>query len=164
MKDELEDFRLTIERGAARLRLISESESLAPLSDGKWSAKEVIGHLIDSASHNHQRFVRAQLEDEMVFPTYEQEEWVRVQRYQEESWPLLVQLWESYNLHLLHVISWASVETCERKRTRHNLHRIAWRTVPESEPVTLRYFMLDYIGHLKNHLRQIFKEDASVDQ
>lgn len=159
MHDVLADFRHTIERGAERLRLMEEAESAVHAAEGKWSAKEVIGHLIDSAANNHQRFVRAQFTDDLVFPPYEQEEWVRVQRYNGESWPLLVQLWESYNLHLLHVMSSTSEEARTKLRRKHNLHRIAWQTVSEDEPVTLDYFMRDYIGHLKNHLRQIFAED-----
>ncbi len=81
LKETLEDFRQTIESSAVRLLRISEEESRQPLSPGKWSASEVIGHLIDSAANNHQRFVRAQFRDELVFPGYEQEEWVRVQGY-----------------------------------------------------------------------------------
>jgi hypothetical protein len=158
MNDALEDFRRTIEEAVERLLLIQEMQSLAPLSDGKWSAREIIGHLIDSASNNHQRFVRAQFTDEMVFPPYEQEAWVRVQRYNDEPWSLLVQLWKSYNLHLLHVMSSIPAETRTRLCRMHNLQRIAWKTVSESEPVTLEYLMLDYIAHLKNHLRQIFAE------
>jgi hypothetical protein len=159
MEEWLEDFRQTIESSAERLSLISETESRASVSDDKWSAKEIIGHLIDSASNNHQRFVRAQFTDDLVFPPYDQEVWVQVQRYRDEPWPLLVQLWKTYNLHLLHVMSSTPAETRTRPRPRHNLNRIAWKLVGEDEPATLEYFMRDYIGHLKNHLKQIFPED-----
>jgi hypothetical protein len=158
MNDVLEDFRCTIESAGERLRLIDDTESRAPISQDKWSAREIIGHLIDSASNNHQRFVRAQLTDDLTFPTYDQQAWVRVQHYNDESWPLLVRLWESYNLHLLHLMSLVPLETRSKLRRTHNLHRIAWKTVGEREPVTLEYFMRDYIGHLKNHLNQIFAE------
>jgi hypothetical protein len=158
MNEALEDFRRTIEAAGERLRLITEPLSLLPRSDGKWSAREIMGHLIDSAANNHQRFVRAQFTDELVFPPYEQEAWVRAQRYNEEPWSLLVQLWQSYNLHLLHVMSAIPAETRTRLCRMHNLQRIAWKTVAESEPVTLEYLMLDYIAHLKNHLKQIFAE------
>src|SRR4051812_3645052 len=100
MEDELEDFRRTVEESAARLLGITEEKSRAPRIEGKWSPKEIIGHLIDSASNNHQRFVRAQFTDDLVFPGYEQESWVRAQKYSEEPWPLLVVLWRSFNLHL----------------------------------------------------------------
>ncbi len=95
----VEDFRETIRVGMERLSQISEEQSTKPLADGKWSRKEVIGHLIDSAANNHARFVRAQLDNNLVFPGYEQEKWVAIQRYNEEPWRQLVALWQHYNLH-----------------------------------------------------------------
>lgn len=158
MEEVLKDFGRTIEEAAARLQLITEEESQRPRAEGKWSAKEIIGHLIDSASNNHQRFVRAQFQEDLVFAGYQQEEWVRAQQYNRESWHLLIQLWKSYNLHLLHVMSQIPEHVRKSPRIKHNLHRIAWEQVSEDEPVTLEYFMRDYIGHLKNHLRQVLPE------
>jgi hypothetical protein len=128
-----------------------------PRAPGKWSPKEIIGHLIDSAANNHQRFVRAQFTDELVFPGYEQVEWVSTQRYRDRPWSDLVSLWRQYNLHLAHVMSSVPVEIRKKPRTKHNLHQLAWKAVPQSEPVTLEYFMRDYVGHLRNHLDQILK-------
>lgn len=155
----LEDFRRTIETAAERLLSMSEKESEAARAVGKWSPKEVIGHLIDSAANNHQRFVRAQFKDDLVFPGYEQNEWVSVQRYKEESWPLLVQLWKTYNLHLLHVMASVPEEILRAERTEHNLDKIAWQTVSTDEPTTLEYLMRDYIAHLKNHLKAVINEE-----
>lgn len=100
--------------------------------------------------------MRAQLQDDLVFDGYAQEEWVRVQKYELESWAALVDLWTEYNLHLLHVISSISDETLKKPRTKHSLDKIAWQTVPANQPVTLDYFIRDYFGHLQEHLRQIF--------
>ena len=158
MKDAIEDFWRLVEEAAERLLLIPEAESEIPQTAGKWSAKEIIGHLIDSASNNHQRFVRAQFQDDLVFPGYEQEAWVRAQQYQSEPWPQLIQLWKFFNLHLAHVMEQTPEPMRRMPRAKHNLHRIAWQTVSEAEPATLEYFMLDYIGHLQHHLRQIFAE------
>jgi hypothetical protein len=157
----LDDFRQTVKRAAERLRLISEQQSQDPRAAGRWSPREIIGHLIDSASNNHQRFVRAQFTDDLVFPGYQQDDWVRVQHYNEESWPTLVQLWQHYNLHLAHLMSNVPEQTLTKPRTRHNLHQLAWRTVDESETVTLEYFIRDYIQHLEHHLSQIFDEQSS---
>ena len=156
MEKELEDFKETIESAAARLLLISDEQSRKAKDEGKWSPKQIIGHLIDSASNNHHRFVVAQLKDDLVFPGYAQEEWVRVQRYDQEPWPLLVQLWKTYNLHLLHVMANVPEGARRKLRSEHTLDQIAWQRVDAAEPVTLEYFMRDYIGHLKNHLRQVF--------
>jgi hypothetical protein len=152
----LEEYRRTIEDAADRLSLISEAESMVARQSGAWSPKEIVGHLIDSAANNHQRFVRAQFTDELIFPGYEQDAWVRVQHYKDEPWPQLVQLWRHYNLHLWHLMSAVPNETRAKLRARHNLHQLAWQTVPESEPVTLEYFMRDYVNHLQHHLSQIF--------
>lgn len=158
MQDFLVEFRQTVETAADRLMLISEEHSQTPRGEGKWTAKEVIGHLIDSASNNHQRFVRAQFTDDLLFSGYEQEEWVQVQAYNREPWQQLVQLWKHYNLHLQHVMSETPEETRIRARARHSLDKIAWQTVAENQPVSLDYFMRDYVAHMKNHLRQILSD------
>jgi hypothetical protein len=151
---------------AARLRaVIAASEPLlADLPDmetarrpapGKWSPREIIGHLIDSASNNHQRFVRAAGKDDLVFPGYEQEQWVELQAYQLAPWRDLVSLWASFNRHLARVMGSIPEPVRSRRRARHNLDEIAWRGVPATEPATLEYFMTDYVAHLEHHLRQI---------
>lgn len=155
MKDFLQDFRETIEHSTERLNALSSLESQTAPAAGKWSPREVIGHLIDSASHNHQRFVLAQATEHLEFQGYEQASSVDLQGYNEESWEQLVQLWRLYNLHLLHVVSRISHEQLTRPRHKHNLHQIAWQAVPAEQPATLEYFIRDYLGHLKHHLRQI---------
>jgi len=155
MQNFLDDFRETVEAAAKRLLAIPEEQSQIPRAEGKWSLKEIIGHLIDSAANNHQRFVRAQFSDEMLFSGYEQEEWVRVQGYNQEPWQQLVQLWRHYNLHLVHLMSLVPEQARTRPRTTHNLDQIAWQTVAAKGSVTLEYFMRDYVAHMKNHLRQI---------
>lgn len=154
----LEDFVRTVEEASARMLSMTEGEASARRAPGKWSAKETLGHLIDSASNNHQRFVRAQFAEDLVFPGFKQEDWVRAQSYEEEPWPLLVNLWKFYNLHLAHVMRHAPEGSRRRPRARHNLHEIGWAKVPAEEPATLEYLMLDYVEHLKHHLRQIFGE------
>ena len=156
LEDVLEDFTRTVEGASARLLSLTDEEAAARRGEGAWSAKQTLGHLIDSASNNHQRFVRAQFKDDLVFDGYAQEEWVRAQGYDEEPWALLVDLWRCYNLHLAHVMRRADARSLALPRARHNLHEIGWAQVSREEPATLEHLMLDYIGHLKNHLRQIF--------
>ena len=144
MKETLERLRTILETVPPRLRAISESESVRRPAADKWSRKEILGHLVDSASNNHQRFVRAQLVEELHFPPYEQEGWVTVQRYLEEPWETIVQLWQAYNHHLLHVMA-----AVPESRYRHRCHSGG------SEPVTLRDHMADYVRHLDHHLAQI---------
>ncbi len=103
MQDVLEDFARTVEEASARLLSLTDAEVSSRRGEGGWSAKETLGHLIDSAANNHQRFVRAQFKEDLVFPGYAQDEWVRAQGYDAEPWPLVVNLWKFYNLHLAHV-------------------------------------------------------------
>ena len=122
---------------------------------GKWSPKEIIGHLIDSASNNHGRFVRAQQNEDMVFEPYDQDFWVEAQGYQERSWRDLLPLWRHFNIHIASIIELIPQETLSRQRTVHNLDRVGFRTVPRNQPATLEYFIRDYLDHLKHHLAQI---------
>ena len=62
-----------------------------------WSIKEIIGHLIDSAAHNHQRFVRAQSQADLVFPGYDQDDWVRAQAYNSAPWGPLVNVFPEFH-------------------------------------------------------------------
>lgn len=155
MEDVLEDFVRTVEEASARLSSMTDAEASARRAEGAWTAKEVLGHLVDSASNNHQRFVRAQLSEDLVFPGYEQDSWVRVQGYADEPWPLLVNLWKFYNLHLAHVCRMAPEGERRRPRARHNLREIGFAPVSAGEPSTLEHLMRDYVEHLKHHLRQI---------
>jgi hypothetical protein len=152
----LGQFSDTLSDAAPRLLAISEEQSELPRAEDKWSAKQIIGHLIDSAGNNHQRFVRAQFTDELIFLGYEQNEWVRAEHFQEEPWRDLVQLWQFYNQHILHIMKHAPEDTRTKLRSRHNLHQLASEQIKEDEPVTLEFFMRDYVDHMKKHLGQIF--------
>ncbi len=127
-----------------RLARIQDEEASVRPSPNEWSQKEIVGHLIDSATNNHHRFVRAQLDDELVFPAYKQEEWVRVQVHNENPWEQLVKLWRLYNLHLAHVIRQIPSEKLE-----------APCRIGSYAPVTLGYLVEDYLVHMKQHLQQL---------
>lgn len=155
MDDFVDDFRRLVEHSAAALMTIADEASGLRPAPGTWSPREIIGHLIDSASNNHQRFVRAQFQDDLVFAGYDQDAWVAAQRYQDAAWADLVALWRAYNLHLARVMAAVPEAVRLRKTRRHNFHQIAWQTVPEGEPATLDYFMRDYVAHLRHHLQQV---------
>lgn len=159
-------LRRTVEGAASTLREMPEGAASEPLAPGKWSRKQMLGHLVDSASNNHQRFVRAALRDSMVFPGYEQDRWVELHRYQDASWPELIDLWVGINLHLARAIEGISADAFDRARTRHNLHEIAWESPLPEERVTLAFFACDYLNHMKHHLRQIDPDlaEAPVQQ
>ena len=91
----------------------------------------------------------------LVLAGYDQDEWVTLQKYQEEPWVELVTLWRAFNLHLAHVMTAIPLSVRGRAHRRHNLHEINWRPVPADRPATLDDLMEDYVAHLKHHLRQI---------
>ncbi|MDP2035979.1 MAG: DinB family protein [Ignavibacteria bacterium] len=138
----------------AKLLLISDGEASSK-QDGKWSKKEILGHLIDSASNNHQRFVRAQFKEDLVFLGYDQDEWVRVQNYQYVNWYSLVELWKGFNFLIAHLAAEIPDEILLAERKKHNLFDIASVAIPENKPATLDYFIRDYYVHLKHHMEQI---------
>lgn len=123
---------------------ISETEASVPAIEGGWSRKQILGHLIDSASNNHQRFVRAQLQDELRWPGYDQTGCVRVQRYQDARWKDLLGFWAAYNRFLVHVM--AAVP--EEKRNTP-----CW--IGDNPRMTLEELAADYLKHLEHHLDQI---------
>ena len=159
MDQWLDDFKQTIDSTAPRLLQLNEAQSEQPRAEDHWSAKQIIGHLIDSAANNHARFVLGQLKDDLVFPGYDQDVWVETNHYQDAPWPQLVELWRTYNLHLHHVMAHADKSKLGAPRTLHTLQEIAFKTVPKSEPATLEYLMKDYVDHLKHHLAQIFPNE-----
>jgi hypothetical protein len=113
-------------------------------SPDRWTIKEVIGHLIDSAANNHQRFIRAQSASELVFPKYEQNQWIACQAYNDREWPELLGFWQAYNAHLAHVI----------RRVDPRALQVQCR-IGDYPPVTLQFLMEDYVVHLKHHLAKI---------
>ena len=160
MNEWLNDFKEIIASASGRLKNISEAESAEPRAEDHWSSKQIIGHLIDSAANNHARFVVGQLKNDLVFPGYDQNDWVTTNHYQQRPWSELIELWRAYNLHLHHVMSNADEAKLNTPRTLHSLQEIAFKTVPQSEPVTLEYLMKDYVDHLKHHLAQVFGDQG----
>ena len=111
-----------------------------------WSTKEIIGHLIDSASNNHQRFIRLQLTERLIFPDYGQDNihWVRIQGYQDRPWTQLLELWRHFNKQLAFIMR--SVDPICLSHV--------WQVDPKTS-YTLFDLMTDYLRHLEDHLDQI---------
>jgi hypothetical protein len=108
--------------------------------------KQVLGHLIDSASNNHQRMVRLHLNKKLEFPDYRQDNdrWISIQHYQEESWYNLVKLWKFYNFHMLHLIG--NINTSALSNSWNDF---------EGNTVSLSQMISGYVDHLKLHLLEI---------
>ena len=153
MKNELEELRKVAEEIKSLVTVcveqwsdLTEDITEKRLTPDSWSPKEIIGHLIDSASNNHQRFVRLQIRDVLIFPDYAQdnEKWVNIQRYQEKDWTEILSLWKYFNSHLAWIIQTVSLDV---------LNHI-WR-LDENTTISLRDLMIDYLRHLKVHVEQV---------
>lgn len=141
LRSAIVEFSSVLDLASARLPLLTET---ATRVDGHWSKKQILGHLIDSAANNHQRFVRGQLDRELVTLGYAQEDWVETERFNDREWSDLVQFWLAYNRHLLHLIVHA------RPERLGSIIRIGG-----DDPVTLEFVMIDYVRHMKHHLEQL---------
>jgi hypothetical protein len=150
-----QELRRVVDDAAPRLLALGDRSGDRRLPS-KWSAREIIGHLVDSASNNHQRFVRARFQEDLVFAGYAQDEWVQAGGYQDAPWDELVTLWRTFNLQIARVMERVPDDVRLRARLPHNLHQIGFVSVPEHRPATLDHLMRDYIVHLEHHLTQIF--------
>ncbi len=137
-------LRTLLEHVPGRLARLSDNTAAAKPSPSTWSPKEELGHLLDSAANNHQRIVRAQLEDNPAMPGYEQTRWVALHGYQQRDWSELIGLWRALNRQVL-----AAAEAVPDS---------AWSrtcTVAGSEPLTLKFVFEDYLEHMMHHLQHI---------
>jgi hypothetical protein len=137
------DIIRVVDSAETTFRKVDDVESRKPVLAGGWSRRQVLGHLIDSASNNHQRFVRASLQDSLEFPGYDQNGWVQAQAVGEADWTLMVTLWASYNRYLAHLIAHLPPAKLE----------VPCR-LGSKDPVTLGFVVEDYLRHLLHHLRQ----------
>jgi hypothetical protein len=108
--------------------------------------KQILGHLIDSASNNHQRMIRLQYNSDLIFPDYRQDNdlWIALQDFQNEDWNILIQLWKYFNLHMIQVIK--SVDQSKLDNYWHDF---------EGTKVTLKQMIEDYLCHIDLHLNEI---------
>ena len=138
------DLRETISQAEPQLEKLTDSEASSRSQPGKWSKKEILGHLLDSASNNHQRFVRAAVQGKLVFPGYDQDPLVELQRFRAMEWRFLTEFWANYNRFLAQVISALPSEAAS-----------VICAIGENRPATLEWVAQDYVAHLKHHLNQI---------
>jgi hypothetical protein len=144
MKELAVELVAELERAAAQLRTLSEADVSSSRGPGKWVKKEILGHLIDSATNNHQRFVRAPSAQMFTWPDYEGESWVSLHRYRSRAWAELLELWVALNRHVAVVME--SVPAGKRETAC---------VIGEKQAVSLEFLMRDYLRHLRHHLAQL---------
>jgi hypothetical protein len=141
MKDIANNLLYIIEQYTPLLQQISEATFSAKPSPNKWSKKETLGHLLDSAQNNARRFVVAQYEDK-PYIVYKQDFWVAAANYQAYETKELVALWSLFNKHIFMLL--------------HNMPESAGEKICVSEAEhALKWLAEDYIKHTKHHLHQV---------
>ena len=152
LENAVSELAEALDSGIDAMKDFSEERAEHARAVGKWTPKELLGHLIDSAMNNHQRFVRAQIPAHLnngvlEIDGYKQNDWVGVNHYATRDWGELLELWDAVNTHILHVMD--NVDS-SKLQTRIK--------ISGGDAITLEALMVDYVGHLKHHLAQILEQ------
>jgi hypothetical protein len=139
-----QDFRAELNAIHAELRAVEPALADTPWRAGGWTRKEIVGHLLDSAANNRQRFVCAAIDGHYAGPQYAQDGWVAAHGYASQTWATLLRWWQ-----VEHEILAATVDSIPEDRLR------AACVVGEDAPVSLRFLIEDYIRHQRWHLAQV---------
>ena len=138
------DLEAAVQEGLALFEGAEEERTAKRPRPGGWCAREILGHLVDSACNNHRRFIVGREEPPVVFQGYDGDDWVERQRYVERPFSDIASLWAAYNRHLVHVIAGTPSDALTQSGAG-----------PEGGVVTLGFLMEDYVVHLRHHLGQL---------
>jgi predicted MPP superfamily phosphohydrolase len=138
-----------VEAWEPRFSMLNENEVTARHNSQNRNIKQIVGHLVDSASNNTHRIIHLQYQPSpFTFPCYasfgNNDRWIAIQNYESENWANLIQLWKYTNLHIIHVINNVNEDKLENQ----------WMSAT-GESVSLKSMILDYLRHFKLHLREI---------
>jgi hypothetical protein len=148
MHDFAERLRRTVAHEEPLLRAITDSSADASPGEKRWSKKQELGHLVDSAINNRVRFVRAALDGRFEGPSYDSGGWVELGGYGQVQWAELVDLWKALNIALAPLVS----RIPEEQWT-------AQCRIGESLPASLEFVVDDYIQHMQHHLDRILSRE-----
>jgi hypothetical protein len=137
-------------------RDIAEKSATAKPPGTEWTLKEIIGHLVDSASNNHQRITRLQLAPELQFPGYENEKWLAVEKWNLLGWEEILNLFRAYNIFLAHAIRNVDPECLQ--------NRWFGRDRSGERVYLLEEMIADYRRHLQEHLDQFRIQLAEIQK
>ncbi|HUS02025.1 MAG TPA: DinB family protein [Chitinophagaceae bacterium] len=130
-----------IDKYLSQLNSINDTDLSHKSLPAKWSKKELIGHLIDSAQNNIRRFIVARYEEDPTI-TYQQDNWVAINNYQQWESNHLIQLWYFLNRQMVYILKNIPAE-------------VSQRTCNTGTSYTIEWLAQDYIKHLKHHIHPV---------
>jgi hypothetical protein len=138
-----------IDEWTSKLLTLSEDIITLRKNSQNRTIKQIIGHMIDSASNNTHRIVHLQYQPSpLIYPDYanlgNNDKWITIQNYQTENWNDLLQLWKYSNIHIVHVINNVNFEKLDNQ----------WITAL-NKSVSLKEMIMDYLRHFKLHIAEI---------
>ncbi len=139
-----QQFRAELNALHATLLALPSALADIPWREGGWTRKQVVGHLLDSAANNRQRFVRAATDGHYAGPNYAQDAWVAAHGYSEQTWETLLRWWQTE-----HEILAAVVDRIPEERMDTEC------VVGTDAPVSLRFLIEDYVAHQRWHFGQL---------
>lgn len=143
IQEKLNRLQYFIDVIPSKLNSTDDEAFKAKLNPSKWSKQEILGHLIDSASNNHQRFVRSQFES-IPLISYDQDGWNKYSYYNKFDKAQLVEFWKVYNRHILELIKLIPEVDLSKKCNTGG-----------TENYTIEFLFNDYVDHMEYHLKQI---------
>ena len=151
----ISQLRQLLDRVPLALQSISDEQAASGSGPDKWSAKQELGHLLDSAIVNHYRWVRVLSEDNPTLPGYNGPYWVSVHTYQQRNWTDLIDTWQRLNQHMLMLAEGISASGWQRP------------AIFDGKLSTLEFMLNDYIHHAADHLlhfRGLSEADLGIDE
>ena len=143
--DDCQRFRAELDDVHRALVAVMPAELAdVPWREGGWTRKQIVGHMLDSATNNRQRFVRAAIDGDYTGPSMRRSAWVAAHGYAGQRWETLLGWWEAEHEILIAVVDHIPEERLQ-----------AICMVGEDAPVTLRFLIEDYVAHQRWHLRQL---------
>ena len=135
------------------LMIKNQNISEVKLGSDKWTLKEIVGHLIDSASNNHQRFIRLQNNKKITLPGYDAEEWVSLSYIQNLDYRFVVGFWKMYNKYLINLMK--NIEPISMKNV--------WK-IKDGEEYTLEFLIDDYFTHMNSHFQMFIDRKKEIEK
>ncbi len=161
--DLAERILISVKHFNTLLQMYSNDSIPGRIAPEKWSPREIIGHLIDSAINNYRRFLLSAANNTLVFTGYEQTSWVNLVNYEGMEWSEIINLWVHLNKHISRLINNMPLSVLLDKYEVHNLDEVGFNKFPRNESASLSQFIEDYLDHIHHHMSQVESLLAEID-